>query len=168
MIFLTLGTHEQQFSRAVDLIAPVAAQQPVVAQHGATPPRPALEGVEWVEHAELDQIMDWMRDADGVVCHAGVGSIMVAVRCGKRPVVIPRLARFGEHVDDHQVQIARRFGRHGFAVPCLPGQEIEPLLEVAGKGLPQMGMGHGRLKEAVADAARGGRTRRRSHALSGS
>ena len=43
-----------------------------------------------------------------VVTHAGVGSILTCLLNGKRPVVVPRLAGLGEHVDDHQLELARR------------------------------------------------------------
>ncbi len=48
-----------------------------------------------------------------MVTHAGVGSIIVALSNGKRPVVVPRLKRFGEAVDDHQLQFGRRFADAG-------------------------------------------------------
>jgi len=48
-----------------------------------------------------------------VVTHAGVGSVMVALGNGKRPVVVPRRKEFGEAVDDHQLQLGRRFADAG-------------------------------------------------------
>jgi UDP-N-acetylglucosamine transferase subunit ALG13 len=47
------------------------------------------------------------------VTHAGVGSILIALTNGKRPIVVPRLRAFGETVDDHQVESARRFATAG-------------------------------------------------------
>ncbi len=47
-----------------------------------------------------------MRHADLVICQAGVGSALAVLALGRRPVLIPRRAAFGEHVDDHQAQIA--------------------------------------------------------------
>ncbi|NUT54618.1 MAG: hypothetical protein HOQ03_01365, partial [Thermoleophilia bacterium] len=47
------------------------------------------------------------------VTHAGVGSVLVALANGKRPVVVPRLKAFGEAVDDHQLQLGRRFAAAG-------------------------------------------------------
>jgi UDP-N-acetylglucosamine transferase subunit ALG13 len=53
-----------------------------------------------------------------VVCHAGDGSILAAVRAGHVPVVLPRLARYGEAVDDHQLELAAHLSlaRHVIAV----------------------------------------------------
>ena len=58
-----------------------------------------------------------MRSADLVIAHAGAGSAISAMRAGHRPVLVPRQARHGEHVDDHQVQIAAELGRLGLATP---------------------------------------------------
>jgi UDP-N-acetylglucosamine transferase subunit ALG13 len=52
-----------------------------------------------------------------VVCHAGVGSALQAMSVGKAPILVPRLIEHGEHVDDHQEQIAKRLGGLGLAMP---------------------------------------------------
>ncbi|CAN3127767.1 hypothetical protein ACNUDN_01533 [Mycobacterium sp. smrl_JER01] len=41
-----------------------------------------------------------------VITHSGVGTLMEILDMGVFPVVVPRLARRGEHVDDHQLQAA--------------------------------------------------------------
>src|SRR6185437_3288644 len=120
VIFVTLGTHEQPFDRALDLVAALARRETVLVQHGATPPRPGLSGVEWSEYLDWAPLTALMRDADVVITHAGVGSAVTAIRAGKKPVLVPRLARYGEHVDDHQLQIAERLAEFGLAVVCAP------------------------------------------------
>jgi UDP-N-acetylglucosamine transferase subunit ALG13 len=57
-----------------------------------------------------------MRRARAVVTHAGVGSVMTALLAQKRPIVVPRLRRHGEAVDDHQLGFARRLDEGGLAV----------------------------------------------------
>ncbi|WP_157268359.1 glycosyltransferase [Azohydromonas aeria] len=47
--------------------------------------------------------------AERLVSHAGAGTIAMALQHGKRLLVVPRLARHGEHVNDHQIATARRF-----------------------------------------------------------
>jgi UDP-N-acetylglucosamine transferase subunit ALG13 len=51
--------------------------------------------------------------ADIVVSHAGVGTILCAIRAGHTPVIIPRLKRHGEAVDDHQADLAAALANHG-------------------------------------------------------
>jgi hypothetical protein len=54
--------------------------------------------------------------ADAVVVHAGVGAALEALDAGRAPLLVPRLRRFGEHVDDHQIQVARELERRGLAL----------------------------------------------------
>jgi len=55
-------------------------------------------------------------EADVVVAHAGVGTALAALEVGKCPVLVPRRLVHGEHVDDHQTQIATELGSRGLAV----------------------------------------------------
>jgi UDP-N-acetylglucosamine transferase subunit ALG13 len=57
-----------------------------------------------------------MKEADVVVAHTGIGSAIDAMEAGKCPVLIPREARHGEHVDDHQRQIAAELAARGLAI----------------------------------------------------
>jgi beta-1,4-N-acetylglucosaminyltransferase len=113
MIFVTVGTNEARFERLLDAVARVRVDEPVLVQHGhssATAP----SGAELVDFLGFDEMVATMRRARVVVTHAGVGSVMVALANGRRPVVVPRLQKFGEAVDDHQLQLARRFAAAGF------------------------------------------------------
>jgi len=115
MIFATVGTNEAAFDRFVAALATVAASgEEVVAQTGASTLRP--EGVRCIDFLPFDRMVELMRESDTVVMHAGVGSIMVALANEKCPLVVPRRARLGEAVDDHQVELARRFEQRGLVV----------------------------------------------------
>lgn len=58
--------------------------------------------------------------ADVVISHAGVGSALTALRCGKRPILVPREAARGEHVDDHQAQVAKELSGRELALVRTP------------------------------------------------
>ena len=102
MILVTIGTNEQPFDRLVAAAARSAAtsrSRPV-----RLLARAAGRG-EWVDFMPLRRARRArMREARVVVCHAGVGSIMLARRCGQRPIVMPRRHDLGEAVDDHQLR----------------------------------------------------------------
>lgn len=70
---------------------------------------------------ELDRAM---AAADVVVAHAGVGSALAAVSAGRHPVLVPRRLHHGEHVDDHQVEVARELQERGLAT-CCDADEID-------------------------------------------
>ena len=63
-----------------------------------------------------EQVEDAARRARYVVCHSGSGIIGAALRNGHRPLVLPRRNAHGEHVDDHQIQIARKLEEMGLAI----------------------------------------------------
>jgi UDP-N-acetylglucosamine transferase subunit ALG13 len=111
MIVVTTGTNEWAFDRLVRAAAAIDGDEPLFVQYGSSR-EPQGRG-EWVDFTAFDELEARMRQARVVVSHAGVGSIMLARRCGHRPVVLPRLGRLGEAVDDHQVDLGRRLHASG-------------------------------------------------------
>jgi UDP-N-acetylglucosamine transferase subunit ALG13 len=109
VIFVALGTQAYPFDRLLRGLDGV--EEELVVQGGASTHRPG--GATWFEFLDYPQLVDYVRTARVVVSHAGVGSVMTAVTEGKRPVVVPRLARYGEAVDDHQLPFARRMDAAG-------------------------------------------------------
>ena len=72
-----------------------------------------IEGHYAIPERDLTQAM---REAAVVVAHAGVGTALAALEVGKTPVLVPRRLAQGEHVDDHQTQIAQELARRGLSV----------------------------------------------------
>jgi UDP-N-acetylglucosamine transferase subunit ALG13 len=64
----------------------------------------------------FDEIMSRLREADIVVCHAGVGTTLLCLGLGKIPIVFPRQSGYHEHVDDHQIQFAQKMEKLGKAL----------------------------------------------------
>jgi biofilm PGA synthesis N-glycosyltransferase PgaC len=111
-VLVAVGTHEAPFDRLVRAAANLKGE-PVVVQHGASTVRPP--GVRGFDYLSVDAFDALIRSSRVVVTHAGVGSVAAALAHGRRPVVVPRLGRFNEHVDDHQVFFARRLQEAGLA-----------------------------------------------------
>jgi UDP-N-acetylglucosamine transferase subunit ALG13 len=114
MIFVTVGTNEATFDRLLAALDGIPAGEELLVQHGPSTVRPA--GATCVDYLPFDELVEAVRRARVVVTHAGVGSMLSALANGKRPVVVPRLARFGEAVDDHQVPLGRRLGEQGLVM----------------------------------------------------
>lgn len=120
MIFVTLGSQKFQFDRLLqkidELIETGVIQEPVFAQTGHSTYIP--------KHYEIQPFMDRdtfagnMAKADTVITHAGTGAIIGAVKQGKKTIAVPRLAKYGEHVDDHQLQIVEQFTEMDLLEPC--------------------------------------------------
>jgi hypothetical protein len=87
-----------------------------------------------VEYLPFEEVVEYIRKARTVVMHAGVGSVMISLANGKRPIVMARLREFGEHVDDHQLELARRMDASGLATLV---EDSDALAEaIAGATLP--------------------------------
>ena len=110
-IFITVGSQKFQFDRLLRAVDRLAAEgkitDAIFAQTGSSayipqqfPSQPFLNQEEFADR--LDQ-------ADIVITHGGTGVIMNAVKRGKKVIAVPRLARYGEHVDDHQLELLRQF-----------------------------------------------------------
>jgi UDP-N-acetylglucosamine transferase subunit ALG13 len=150
LILLTVGTHDQPFERAIDLVGPLVGTDRVVIQHGHTPPRLGLRA-EWREFVSREEMEGLMRDASTVICHAGVGCIVTALTLGRMPIVIPRLSARGEHVDDHQLQIATAMHAAGMVAVCDGEQGLDDAIRRTRSQPPRLG-GNRELHRAIATA----------------
>ncbi|MET0600906.1 MAG: glycosyltransferase [Baekduia sp.] len=111
MIFVTTGTNEQGFDRLVRAARELPGDEELVVQYGSSH-EPHGRG-RWEAFMPWEEMERGMREARIVVAHAGVGSILLAHRCGKRPVVMARRVDLGEAVDDHQLELGRRLHERG-------------------------------------------------------
>jgi len=108
MIFVSVGTNEARFDRLLRAVAGLQVDEELIVQHGHSA-RIERPGTELVDFLSFEQMVATIRRARVVVTHAGVGSVMVSLANGKCPVVVPRLKLHAEAVDDHQLQLGRRF-----------------------------------------------------------
>ena len=114
-IVVTVGTDHHPFDRLIRWINDWLAQHPDRAsdffvQSGAASVIPACPSARFLEAAQLNALLD---EADVMVCHGGPGSIADAWARGQVPIVVPRLRRLGEVVDDHQVDFCRKLAELG-------------------------------------------------------
>ena len=112
MIFVSVGTNEARFDRLLHTVAELALEEEMLIQYGHSVRIERLNA-KLVDFLPFERMVDAIRAARVVVTHAGVGSVMVALANGKCPVVVPRRKAFAEAVDDHQLQLGRRFASSG-------------------------------------------------------
>lgn len=116
MIFITLGTQPCDFSRCLKMVEALKKDNiitdKVIAQVGHTKYCP--EGVECVEFVPEQLYQQYMAKADVVISHAGTGALFSAIKCGKKVIAVARLAKYGEMVNDHQLDIIRKLTEGGY------------------------------------------------------
>lgn len=132
MIVVTIGTTEQPFDRLITAAAQLETDEPLVVQYGSSA---ITSGAgRWVDFLGFDEIAELMREARVVVCHAGVGSIMLARQCGHKPIVVPRRLNRHEAVDDHQLPLAQRLAGSGLVTLIEDEQLLADAIAAAGPG----------------------------------
>lgn len=127
-VVATLGTERYPFVRALAMIREaIPATAELLFQTGHTPvdDRDASYR-QWVPYDELTRAV---AQADVYISHAGVGSVLSGLRAGKHPLVIPRRADLGEHVDDHQLELARILHERGLVTVAPREGDLGALLE---------------------------------------
>jgi UDP-N-acetylglucosamine transferase subunit ALG13 len=143
LIFVTVGNATQRFRRLLDGLERIATEglfgsEPVLIQSGNDPDFKSRRA-EVRPFLPMDEFMETLKEADLIVSHGGCGTLLSAVRLGKIPVVMPRRKKYGEHVNDHQVQLTEALAAEGLVIPAyemedLPGA-IAKAMEMRGKRL---------------------------------
>ena len=104
--FISLGNSKNDFSRAIRLIelAQHLLPRPIVAQIGYTNySSPHFNNIKFVTESKFIQ---YIALSKLIISHAGAGVIINCLKEGKKPIIIPRLSKFDEHIDDHQLNLA--------------------------------------------------------------
>jgi len=130
-IVVSLGTEKFDFRRAVEALIPLIPDgAETLWQTGAT----SVGGlpIDAWPNVPGGQLRSAIADADLVICHAGTGAALTAFEEGKRPLLLPREARFAEHIDDHQMLTAQELDRRGLALSVrVSDLNADHLLEAA-------------------------------------
>lgn len=146
MIFLTIGT-QLPFNRLVRALDDLAPRLPldIFAQIGQSDYAPA--NIKWSPFLAPAEFDKKFRAASVIISHAGIGTVLSAQKHRKPLIVVPRLARFGEHRNDHQMATARQLeGKKGVYVANdideLPALLNRDDLEAAGNDMELSGREH--------------------------
>ena len=134
MIFVTVGTHEQQFDRLIkaidDLKSNKVINEPVYVQMGYSTYEPVH--CDYSRFLSYKQMKEYMGSADVVITHGGPSSFIEAMAAGKVPVVVPRRGDLGEHVNNHQVDFVRTVAdRQGGIIPVFDIADLPGSIERA-------------------------------------
>lgn len=115
MILIVLGTHELPFERLLRemdrqiLVGNV--KEEVLVQAGHT--KYQSEHMEIFDFTTYENMEKLYREASFIITHGGTGSITMGVKLGKKVIAVPRLIKYDEHNDDHQLEIVKQFQETG-------------------------------------------------------
>ena len=132
MIFLTVGT-QFSFDRLIIAIDKAIGQrlvcEDIFGQIGKTFYKPDnFQYVDFLVKADFDS---YVNKADALISHAGMGAISMAMEYGKPLLVMPRLKEYKEVVNNHQVEIAKRFEQSGHLLAAYnPSDLVEKIKQL--------------------------------------
>lgn len=130
-IFVTLGSQKFQFNRLLraldERIADGTITDPVFAQTGYSDYQP--QHFPYRQFLDREEYAAEMGRADIVITHGGTGAIIGAVKKEKKVIAVPRLAKYGEHVDDHQLQLVEQFRELNLICECQDCEMLGDALE---------------------------------------
>ncbi|MEM0360056.1 MAG: PssE/Cps14G family polysaccharide biosynthesis glycosyltransferase [Candidatus Diapherotrites archaeon] len=132
-VFVTLGTHPQQFNRLLEkidfLIEGKKLIAEVFAQTGNSTYVPKNFGFRQFLSPE-DFSLEFKK-ADIIISHGGAGAILNALEHKKPLIIVPRLKEFSEHTDDHQIDLARALHERKKAIAVFDLDELPRAIEKA-------------------------------------
>ena len=138
MILVMLGTQNNSFERLLkkmdELIEKKVIDEKVIVQSGYT--NYESKNMRIFDLIPQEELEKYQEQADLIITHGGVGSIVSSIKKGKKVIAIPRLHRYHEHVNDHQKQIVESFDKKGYIIgiqridelrkAIIRAQEFEP------------------------------------------
>lgn len=118
MIFVTVGSRNYPFDRLFikldELYDKGILTEPMFAQTGTSVYQP--KHYEYKDFISQEEFLEKIQEADIVVSHGASGSIMKALNAGKKVIAVTRLEKYGEHINDHQIQNNTAFGSNGYVL----------------------------------------------------
>ncbi len=127
MILVLLGTQNNSFHRLLEEIDRLKnnniIHDKIIVQAGHT--KYKSTGMEIIDLIPKEKLEKYVDEADIIITHGGVGSIISAIKKNKKVIAVPRCHKYGEHVNDHQRQIVQVFNEKGYIVGIDGVEELE-------------------------------------------
>ena len=125
-IFVTIGNDKHKFNRLIDTLVELDKTHEdlfFMIQYGHTQPK--IKSDRYKDFISKEQFVNEIMQADLIICHAGAGTLVQVVNAGNKPIVVPRLNKFNEHLNDHQLEIANEFEKSKYCDIVLDIDKLE-------------------------------------------
>lgn len=131
MILVLLGTQHNSFHRLLEEVQKNIdngnIKEEVVVQKGYT----KFESKDMTTYNQMsaDELQELIKKADLIITHGGVGSIITSITNNKKVIAVPRLQKYKEHVNDHQLEIIESFSEMGYILGIQNVEDLEKALK---------------------------------------
>ena len=139
MIFVTVGTQDKPFNRLLEAIDKAIDNKQildeVIVQAGYT--KCDSKNMKLLEYVPFEDFEKYIEKADVIITHGGVGSIISSIKKGKKVIAVARLSEYGEHTNDHQLQVIKKMSEDGYIIDGNDLDNIAESIEKAKKLVPK-------------------------------
>ncbi len=126
MIFVTLGTQKQQFTRILDYIEKSNLKDEIIVQNGNT--KYESKKMKLIGFISYDEIREYIKKADVIISHGGL-SIIDAIKLNKKVICCPRDSKYKEHINNHQFEMNEFLRDRKYILMCTNFEEFESCLK---------------------------------------
>ncbi len=120
-IFVTVGTQIQPFDRLFEMIDELEIDAEIKMQTGSS----SFISTKYECNKFVENFNTEIENADVIICHGGIGSILTGLNQAKRIIAVPRLSAYSEHVNDHQVEIVDEYTKLGYIKQANNQKELQ-------------------------------------------
>ena len=132
MILVTLGTQDKKFYRLLDMIQKEIdngkIKDEIIVQAGYSSDYKS-DDMKIIDLIPIDEFDELVKKCDILITHGGVGSIITGLKHHKKIIAVPRLKKYKEHTNDHQIQIVDAFAKDGYILKLDDGEDLSYIIE---------------------------------------
>ena len=128
MIFVTVGSQKQNFNRLFDYINELHLKEKIIVQKGSSDYL-FNDKIECYDYLSLDEMDRVLKKANLIITHGGGGTIFKALELDKKIIVVPRLAKYKEHINNHQLELAEFLEKNNYCLIAKNKQEFDAAIK---------------------------------------
>lgn len=140
MIFITVGTSNYSFNRLFKIIDELIYEKvlngdDVVAQIGFS--EYETKNFKTLKFIDAQEHHKYLEKAEYIISHSGTGSVISSLKMGKKVIVFPRLEKYHEMCDDHQLELTEFFTKNGFILSANNKEQLRDCIKNINKFKPE-------------------------------
>lgn len=128
MILVTLGTQKQKFYRLLEAVEELNTDEEIIVQAGGSADYKS-DKMKIFDFISYDEMQKYIDKADLIITHGGTGSIIMPLQKNKKVIACPRLAKYEEHINDHQKEIVDVFALEGHILKYDDGDNLQEIYD---------------------------------------
>ena len=139
MILVMLGTQNNSFHRLLEeideLVKKGIINDEIIVQAGYT--KYNSKNMKILGLMPKEELEKYQEKADLIITHGGVGSIISSIEKGKKVIAVPRLHEYQEHVNNHQIEIVKKYSNENLIIGCKQVSDLEKAIKKVKKFTPK-------------------------------